>query len=110
VVRLRSSLLHSEPWRVSMHPLLSVSSGSGDAESSAVIATSADGGQPGDHVQLLTRQDGQWVAIGEGILDPDGSVQFKVTPSKRHTKYVVVLQPTASHTASRASIRVTIDE
>jgi len=115
VLRLRSASVTSDPWLVLMHPLLSLSSqiagSSGEPDDSAetvVISVSAAGGQTGDRVILVTRKGGRSVTVGEGVLNSDGSVDFGVIQSKRRASYVVVLQRTSAHSASRDTIRVTL--
>ena len=76
------------------------------SEDSFVITGSAQGGFAGDRVRLYTRRHGERVVVAEGFLDGNGSVQFLVTPTKRPTRYLVVLEKTTRHTAGHAGIRV----
>ena len=117
VVRLRSAPVSSEPWRVVMRPLLTLSAevagsaqGSGESKVPIAISASAEGGRPGDLIRLLAQKGGESVLVGEGLLDANGAFQFRVTQSKRRMTYVVVLPQTEAHGPGRASIRVTLPD
>ena len=115
VVRLRSAPVSSEPWRVIMRPLLTLSSevtgnAQGSDGSKVTISASAAGGQQGDLIRLLAQKGGESVLVGEGLLNPDAQFQFRITQSKRRMTYVVVLPQTEAHGPSRASIRVTLPD
>jgi hypothetical protein len=102
-VRLRTARVHSSRWRVTLHPSLSVVSAPGVDKGTVVITATAVGAQPGDRVQLLD-QSGQ-VAVASLAGD---SVAFTISPTKKKTRYVVLLPPTAEHSADHASITVIV--
>jgi hypothetical protein len=102
-VRLRTPEVHSPRWRVTLHPLLTVTSSAGDEAGTVVITATAVGAQPGDRVLLMSKV-GQ---VGSGTLSGD-AVSFTVTPTTKKTRYVVLLPGTSAHGPGRASITVIV--
>jgi protocatechuate 3,4-dioxygenase beta subunit len=105
-VRLRTAgvpSVHSARWRVTLHPSLSVTSAPGFGAGTVVITATALGAQPGDRIQLMSK-GGQ---VATGTLD-GGTVSFTVTPTKKETRYVVLLPGTSAHGSDHASITVIV--
>ncbi|MDX6372567.1 MAG: hypothetical protein QOD98_1555, partial [Nocardioidaceae bacterium] len=102
-VRLRTAGVHSARWRVTLHPELGVTSAAGSSNGTVVITATALGAQPGDRVQLLSK-DGQ---VAAGTLDGD-TISFTVTPTRKQTRYVVLLPATSAHGSDHASITVIV--
>lgn len=110
-VRLRTRGARSDPWRVAMRPLLTLTSEASltpDNTSAAtvVITAVAQGGRAGDHVQLLVRRKTGLAVAAEAVLDAERSVRFEVRPRRAQVRYVVVLDRTDAHTAAREPITV----
>ena len=103
-VRLRIRDARSPRWKVSMHPLMTLTSAPSEQRSVTITAT-VQGGRAGDSIHLLARAGGGVVA--SGVLGADGSVRFDVTPPKPHVRYVVYLDATTTHTAEHEGIAVT---
>jgi outer membrane biosynthesis protein TonB len=102
-VRLRTAGVHSARWRVTLHPSLSVTSAAGSGAGTVVITATALGAQPGDRIQLMSKA-GQ---VATGTLD-GSTVSFTVTPTKKKTRYVVLLPGTSAHGPDHASITVIV--
>ena len=102
-VRLRTAGVHSPRWRVTLHPELTVTSARGSESGTVVITATAVGAQPGDRVQLLTKTG----EVAAGTLD-GSSISFTVTPTKKKTRYTVLLPGTSAHGPDRASITVIV--
>ena len=102
-VRLRTTGVHSPRWRVTLHPELALTSARGSESGTVVITATAVGAQPGDRVKLLTK-------TGEVAVGPlDGStISFTVAPTKKKTRYTVLLPGTSAHGPDRASITVIV--
>ena len=84
--------MHSPRWRVTLHPELTVTSARGSEPGTVVITATAVGAQPGDRILLLTKTG----EVAAGTLD-GGSVSFTVTPTKKRTRYTVLLPGTSAH-------------
>jgi hypothetical protein len=101
-VRLRTTGVHSARWRVTLHPLLTVTSSAGEQPGTVVITATAVGAQPGDRLLLISK-DGQVT----GTLAGDAA-SFTVSPTSKRTKYVVALPGTSAHGPGKASITVIV--
>jgi hypothetical protein len=99
-----SGAVHSVPWRVAMHPLVTTNVSASKKE--ATIDVTASGGFGGDDITLVTRRDGHRLIVSHARLDASGSASFVVTPDQRRTSYHVVLDPTKRHTAARVGVIV----
>ena len=102
-VRLRTAGVHSPRWRVTLHPELSVISERGSEPGTVVITATAVGAQPGDRIQLLTNTG----EVAAGTLD-GSTISFTVTPTKKKTRYTVLLPGTSAHGPDRAGITVIV--
>lgn len=99
-----SGSVHSVPWRVAMHPLVTADVSASKKE--ATIDVTAVGGFGGDVVTLTTRRDGRVVIVSRGRLDASGLASFVVTPGQRRRSYNLVLAPTKRHTSARVGVVV----
>jgi hypothetical protein len=102
-VRLRAAGVHSPRWRVTLHPELTVTSAHAPGPGTVVITATALGAQAGDRIQLLTASG----EVAAGTLD-GSSISFTVTPTKKKTRYTVLLPGTSAHSPDRASITVIV--
>jgi hypothetical protein len=102
-VRLRAAGVHSPRWRVPLHPELTVTSARGSEPGTVFTTATAVGAQPGDRVQLLT-QTGE---VAAGTLD-GSSISFTLTPTKKKTRYTVLLPGTSAHGREHAGITVIV--
>jgi hypothetical protein len=102
-VRLRTAGVHSPRWRVTLHPVLTVTSARGAGAGTVVITATAVGAQPGDRIQLVTKTG----EVAAGTLD-GSSISFTVTPTKKKTHYTVLLPGTAAHSPDHAGITVIV--
>ena len=84
-------------------PSSTVTSARGSTAGTVVITATAVGAQPGDRVQLLTKAG----EVAAGTLD-GSSISFTVTPTKKKTRYTVLLPGTSAHGPDRASITVIV--
>ena len=99
-----SGAVHSDPWRVAMHPL--VTTNVSTAKKEATIDVTALGGFGGDDVTLATRRDGRLLVVARARLDASGSASFVVTSDQQRTSYNLVLEPTKRHTSARVGVIV----
>jgi hypothetical protein len=99
-----SGTVHSVPWRVAMHPLITTNVSASKKE--ATITVTALGGFGGDHITLASRRDGRPLIVSRARLDAAGSASFVVTPDQRRTSYTLVLEPTKRHTSARVGVAV----
>ena len=99
-----SGAVHSVPWRVVMHPLVTTTVSASKKE--ATIHVTASGGFGGDDITLATRRDGHRLIVGQARLDASGSASFVVTPDQRRTSYNLVLDRTKRHTSARVGVVV----
>jgi hypothetical protein len=103
-LRFKTKGARSHPWRVTMHPELTLSTSvEGDT---VTIVASAAGGRQGDVVRLGGRRGGQNVTLATGILGPGGSVTFQVQQDTRKARYGALLEATSVHTADKAVAQV----
>jgi hypothetical protein len=98
--------VHSGPLRIIVRPSLAVSVAPSADGTSYVITVSADGGNPGDYVNLLKHTPGGWQHVGQAQLDGSSSASFVVQPPQKSKRYVVRLPATNVHALAVA--RVTI--
>jgi hypothetical protein len=96
--------VHSVPWRVAMHPL--VTADVSVSKTKATISVTALGGFTADHITLATRRRGHLVIVRQDRLDASGSALFVVYPKQRQTFYRLVLEPTTRHTSARVDMVV----
>ena len=85
---------HSERWRVSMHPLMTLTS-TRAGDGSVTITVAVQGGRAGDAVHLLLPK-GEPALVASAVLGNDGSAGFQVAPPERRVRYVVYLDQTAT--------------
>jgi hypothetical protein len=89
--------VHSSPMRIVVQPVLTVSETPGTDGASYVVTVSADGGRPGDEVDIVKKtHDGQ-VVVGQAVLDGSGSATFSVPAPNRQRSFVVRLPATKAH-------------
>jgi hypothetical protein len=99
-----SGAVHSVPWRVAMHPLVTADVSA--SKKQATIDVTALGALGGDDITLATRRDGRLLIVSRARLDASGSASFVVTPDQRRTSYILVLKPTKRHTSARVGVIV----
>jgi hypothetical protein len=72
-----------------------------------VVTVAADGGDPGDVLNLLRRDGAAWTRIGSTSLDTQSSGQFTVPgPGPTRVRYQVRLPATSQHAASLVEFSV----
>ncbi len=96
--------VHSDRWVVLMVPGLSASADVGGT--STTVSASAQGGRPGDRVQLVRWIDHRPVTVRRAGLDATGAATFVVPTPSRKARFAVRLLPTAAHTAAHAGVSV----
>lgn len=96
--------VHSSPLRIVVEPTLSTTVTPGADGSSYVITVTADGGRPGDVVNLVRHTSSGWEQVGQAQLDSSGSASFSVPAPKRQRGYVVRLPATNMHGAAATRI------
>jgi hypothetical protein len=99
-----SGAVHSVPWRVTMHPLVTADVSA--SKSKATIDVTTFGAFGGDEITLATRRNGRLLIVSQARVDASGSASFVVTPDQRRTSYNLVLEPTKRHTSARVGVVV----
>lgn len=89
--------VHSTPVRVVVRPALTASVTPAADGTSYVVTVTADGGQPGDVVDLIRHTPSGWVQVGQSQLDSSDSASFSVPAPKRARGYVLRLPATKLH-------------
>lgn len=96
--------VHSAPVRIVVKPALTASVTPAADGTSYVVTVTADGGQPGDVVDLVRHTPSGWVQVGQSQLDSSSSASFSVPAPKRAHGYVLRLPATKLHGASASRI------
>jgi len=96
--------VHSSPLQIVVRPVLSASSTPSTDGTSYVVTVTADGGQPGDIVDLMKHTASGWERVGEAQLDGSASASFSVPAPKRQHGYVLRLPATDVHGAAATRI------
>ena len=96
--------VHSAPVRIVVRPVLSVSSTPSSDGTSYVVTVKADGGDPGDVIDLLKHTASGWEQVGAATLDDSKTATFSVPAPKRQRGYVLRLPATKIHGESATRI------
>lgn len=87
----------SSPLRIVVRPTLTASATPTADGASYVVTVSADGGDPGDVVDLFEHTANGWQQVGAAQLDDSTSASFSVPAPKRQRGYVLRLPVTNVH-------------
>jgi len=90
--------VHSQPVRVVVIPTLTPSLSPTSDGKSYLVDVPTNGGDPGDTLVLLRRENGKLVKIASAQLDSNAHAAFIIhRPLKRQVHYLVRLRPTKRH-------------
>jgi hypothetical protein len=89
--------VHSQGLRIVVRPRLSVSVTPSSDGTSYVVTVAADGGNPGDTVNVLKRAPHGWVRVGQAQLDGTSSASFAVGAPRHQKRFAVRLAATRVH-------------